>query len=105
MAKQTKEKKTQKKKRSKFNSFLYILMCAVIVGSFLRLIYIQAEQYNALRLRHENILEDYARARAQYYALNYQIAHFDSDAYIERLARDRLGWVRPNEIVFRQRTE
>ena len=95
----------EKKKRSKISTFLYLLMCAVIIGSFMRLMYIQAEQYNDLHARHAAILEDFDRARAEYYALSYQIAHFDSDAYVERLARNRWGWARPNEIVFRQRAE
>ena len=65
----------------------------------------QAENYNSLRALHDDIQGDFARARAEYYALSYQIAHFDSDTYVERLARDRWGWARPNEIVFRQRTD
>jgi len=98
------KKEQEKRKTNKFLTFLYLLMCVGIAAIFLRFISIQAESYSSLSAQHEAILEDYARARAEYYALNYQIAHFDSDAYVERLARDRLGWVRPTEIIFRQRT-
>jgi len=99
-------KKVQpKKKKSKAATFFYVLMCVAIIGAFMRFISLQADSYNSLRAQHEVILEDLDRARAEYYALSYQIAHFDSDTYIERLARERLGWVRPTEIVFRQRAE
>jgi len=99
------QKAQEKKKKSKISTFFYVLVCAVIIGAFARLIIFQADNYNEQRAQHEAILADLARARTEYYALRYQIANIDSDAYIERLARDRLGWARPNEIVFRQRMD
>jgi len=99
------KKAQEKKKKSKMSNFIFVLVCLVIIVSFARLIELQAESYNTLRAEHNRIEGELARAIAEFNALNYQIAHFDSDAYIERLARDRLGWARPNEIIFRQRTE
>lgn len=34
-------------------------------------------------------------------AIAIQLEYFDSNEYIERLARERLGMVRPNETIFR----
>ncbi|MCL2405075.1 MAG: septum formation initiator family protein [Defluviitaleaceae bacterium] len=99
------KKNTQTKKKSNmFYNIVFILVCLVIVGAFSRLIDRQSNRYNALRTVHDQIERQFAEERARYYTLSYQIAHFDSDAYIERLARERLGWARPNEIIFRQRT-
>jgi len=95
----------EKKKSNLFNNIIFALVCLVIVVAFARLIDRQSDVYNLRRAHYEHIQRQYAEARADYYALRYQIAHFDSDAYIERLARERLGWARPNEIVFRQRSE
>ena len=99
------KKSQEKKKKNKINNIVFILVCLVIVGSFSSLIVSQAASYNSLRAEHDRIEAELARARATYNSLRYQIAHFDSDAYIERLARDRLGWARPNEIIFRQRVD
>jgi len=74
-----------------------IIAFALFIGN-------QSASYNSLRTRYDYIARQYADARGEFYALSYQIAHFDSDAYVERLARERLGWARPNEIIFRQRT-
>jgi len=101
MAKQTQ----MKKKSNKLNNIVFLLVCVVILVAFFRFMSLQADVYNERRAQYDNFYRQYTEARAVFYGLRYQIAHFDSDAYIERLARERLGWARPNEIVFRQRTE
>ena len=93
------------KKKSKLGLLGFMVVCLVIVGAFSFFLINQAERYNALRAENDRIQAEISRVRASYNALSYRIAHFDSDAYIERLARDRFGWARPNEIVFRQLTE
>jgi len=99
-------KNSQARKKSNIlSNIVFLLVCIVLVGAFSRLISHQAASYNSLRALYEYTERQRADARAEYYALNYQIAHFDSDAYIERLARERLGWARPNEIIFRERSE
>jgi len=99
------KKPQEVKKKKRMSNLIFMLVCLVIVGAFFGLISRQAASYNSLRAQHDRIQADFARARAVYYTLNYRIAHFDSDAYIERLARERFGWVRNNEIVFRQRVD
>ena len=87
------------------NTFFFMLVCLVIIGAFSAFIVNRAAAYNSLRTEHARLQSQLDTARARYHALNYQIIHIDSDAYIERLARERFGWARANEIVFRQRTE
>ena len=105
MAKRNENRRRKEKPKRRMSNFLFMLVCLLILGGFVALITRQAASYNELRAEHIRIETELERAQATYNALRYQMAHFDSDAYIERLARDRLGWVRPNELVFRQRTE
>ena len=99
-------KKPKEKPRSRlFLNLVFALFCLLVAGAFTRLMFIQAERYNALRSVYASLDNELERARAREAYLNYQIAHFDSDAYIEMRARDRFGWVRPNELVFRRRVD
>jgi len=100
----TKQSNSKKEKRPMSN-FIFLLVCLSILAGFSALIIRQAAGYNDLRAESIQIENELENARAAYNALRYQMAHFDSDAYIEQLARDRLGWVRPNEIIFRRRVD
>ena len=97
--------KQKKKSKSKMNTLIFLLVCVLILGGFFGLISTQAARYNALRADYNQLQASIAREETIYEELRYQMAHFDSDAYIEELARRRLGWARPNEILFRQRWE
>ena len=90
-------------KKRRISSFLFIVFCLLILAAFSALITGQASHYNSLRADNNRYEAELARQLAIYEDLRYQMAHLDSDAYIERLARERLGWVRPNEIIFRRR--
>jgi len=95
-----KARKKRKKAKSKtiwaFSIFwvlLLVLTCALIIG--------QAGRYNELREVYDRVQAELAqeKARNEEYYLN--LTFFDREADIERQARERLGMVRPNEIVFR----
>jgi len=99
------QQKPEAKRPGKFSNIVFLLFCMLIIVVFLALMYFQVGSYNSLRAENNRIQTELARQEAIYEDLRYQMAHFDSDAYIEQLARDRLGWVRPNVIVFRRLTE
>jgi len=105
MATISKQKHDKEKKKIKPITIAYILLCVLIIGAFALFIAGQADRYNALQVQYYRIQEELTRAQAVYADLQYQMAHFDTDAYIEQLARERLGWVMPNEIVFRKITD
>ena len=95
----------QSRKGRRAANIVFALICVVMTIAFIRLMGHQSSVYNERRARYEHFDRQLTEAQAEYAALRYQIAHFDSDAYVERLARERLGWARPNEIIFRQRQE
>ena len=84
---------------------MYITCWIAILVMFAALIVTQAGTYNELRTDLNRILDEVAQEQAIYEDYNHQVIFFDSDAYIEALARERLGMVRPDEIVFRNIAE
>jgi cell division protein FtsB len=74
----------------------WIAILAMFAGLFVS----QAGNYNELNAHLTSIEADVERARAEVHNLQLQEAMFDSDLYIERLARNR-GMVHHGEIVFR----
>jgi cell division protein FtsB len=80
---------------------LYVMFWAAVLIMFAGLFVSQMESYNELQAELTRVNSNIALERAEYERLQHQLHLFDSDAYMEQLARDRLGMVRPNEIVFR----
>jgi cell division protein FtsB len=79
----------------------YIAFWGLIIIMFVGLIITQAGTYNELRASLDRLHENIAHEQAIAESLNVNMDFFDSDAYVERLARDLMGMVFPNEIVFR----
>ena len=92
--------KPKKKRKRPVYTFFFVSLWAVIVVMFAVLIITQAGRYNELRaeLDRVNALVDMERATLE--DLEMQLLFFDSDAHVERLARERLGMVRQNELIF-----
>ncbi|MCL1845606.1 MAG: septum formation initiator family protein [Defluviitaleaceae bacterium] len=80
--------------------FYYIFWAAILI--LLGALFVsQMEIYNELRADLTRLNADVEREQDRYRSLTYELERLDRDDYIERLARDILGMVRPNEIVFR----
>ena len=101
MAKNTQEQPSNNKLRN----IVCILFCVFVLTVSLIYISRQTAAYNDLRARNDSIQQDLARQVTIYEDLIYQMTNFDSDAYIEALARQRFGWVRGDEIVFRMMSD
>ena len=67
---------------------------------FAGMLVIQTGRYNDYRLELDRVLTDLLSEQQNYAQLQEQIIYYESDAYIEQLARDQLGFVKPDEIVF-----
>jgi cell division protein FtsB len=83
---------------------LYIIFWSAILIMFGGLFVGQMENYNALSAELTRINALVAEEQAEAEQLDIQLTFFDSDAYMEYLARRR-GMVRPNEIIFRNIAE
>ena len=81
-------------------NFFFVTFWSVIVVMFTVLIVTQATRYNVLRAELESIQAEIAAERALEADLEMRLLFLDSDAIIEREARQRLGMVRHNELVF-----
>ncbi|MCL2356420.1 MAG: septum formation initiator family protein [Defluviitaleaceae bacterium] len=84
--------------------FYYIFWATILILLF-ALFITQMENYNELRAEYTRLNAEIERERAENLRLTEHIDSLDSDAYVERFARDVLGMVRPNEIVFRNTAE
>lgn len=94
------ERKVIQKKENPIVMGLYITFWVSILVMFFLLFLNQMESYNTLRADLTRLEAEVAQAQAEAYSLELQLTLFDSDVYLEYLARRR-GMVRPNEIVFR----
>ena len=89
-----------KKRRRKLNLFLYIPFWLLIAGVFTGLVITQMSRYEYYCRDLERLRAELAREQQIAYDLIYRRAFYESDAYIEQLARERLGFVRQDEIIF-----
>ena len=95
------EKKERRKKPLAKWMLIFALFWLVIIGVSFAVVSNQARQYNQLRAEALRVQANVDNQKAINEALYDQVAFFDSDAYIEARARERLGMVRPTEIVIR----
>ena len=84
---------------------LYFAFWAAIIFMFAWHFFSQMGEYNELRSEFLRTNTKISAAQAERERLEFELTFFDSDAYLEQLARERLGMARPNEIVFRNIAE
>jgi len=89
-----------KKPKSKMR-WVFLLFWFAVAGLSFVLVVRLAGQYNELRANYWHVRAQVDAEEARNHELRLRMEFDDGDAYIERLARERLGMVRPNEIVFR----
>ncbi len=84
---------------SKLNKFYFVTMIFIILSFSTYLFY----KYDTL-LEYDNKINELNEkinlANEENEELNYQTEYKNSDEYIEKLARDKLGMVKNNEIIF-----
>ncbi len=89
-----------KKKRARRWLWLYLLVWLFTVVMFSGVIFMQVSDYNNFRqelARSEAELENETQIQED---LRDEMVYNDSDAYIEKIAREQLGLVKPDEILF-----
>ena len=89
-----------KKTKPKFSNKLYIVFWATIAFAFLFFTAIQAEKYFS-NLKSIALLEMQIEAESRRKAdLSRDFEYFRSDSFVERVAREQLGFIKSNEIIF-----
>ena len=91
------EKKPDNKIRS--NAF-FALVVTVMCGFFVAIVSVQIQRDNILDAKISALQEDINRQKEEGEDLEKQIKFRDSDEFVEKIARERLNMVKPNEIVF-----
>jgi len=85
--------------KSAFRIFL-VTLCVLCVGMTLLYAYPRYREYERLRveaLELERLIEEEHKRQAQ---ILHDIENSMSDANVERVARERLGFIKSNEIIF-----
>ena len=94
-----------KRARKRIRMLFYIPFWILIISMFGGLIILQLSSYMAYRQELDGLLAMLEEEQQVAVDLRHRQAFYESDAYIEMLARERLGFVRQDEIVFRNIVE
>ena len=94
-----------KKRKKKGRMYLYIPFWLLIAGAFAGLLVVQMARYEDYRRELDRLRAELVREQQIAEDLRHRQAFYESDAYIERLAREILGFVRQDEIIFRNIAE
>jgi cell division protein FtsB len=78
----------------------YIFLWLLVASAFAGLAVVQYSRYDNYARELERLRASIEQERRTASDIEYQRAFYDSDAYVEQLAREWLGFVRPDEIVF-----
>lgn len=85
--------------RMKITPRFFIVLAVLLLTVYLVYGYVQGfVRMRALRLQIEHVQRDIAELELRNAELQERIALYDSDAFIERAAREELGLVGPGEI-------
>lgn len=100
MNEQTKQKLMNFLKRF----WILIIFCLVmLVGVFILIE--QQSELNAVKQRNEQLSSEVNKLEKQCENLEGELSFAGSDSYSEDAARDKLGWVKEDEIVFKEGDE
>ena len=99
------EKKKRMKKSRKASAlfvrvFLLVFVCAVSVG-----IGKQAVRYQAVKEELAVVIAEIKEEQEKQMNFETRKEYYTGDVYIEQVAREQLGMVKPNEIIYINRSE
>ena len=91
--------KLKRKRRPRWG--LYISFWLLIIGVVTGLAVTQMSRFEGYQQQLARLEAELAREEQIGQDLRYRQAFYESDAYIERLAREMLDFIRHDEIIFR----
>ncbi|MBM6829857.1 septum formation initiator family protein [Anaerotignum lactatifermentans] len=92
--------KTRRMDRLFIRAFLVVFVGAVGVG-----MYWQMQEYRALQREAAELEQQIAQEQERALDFEAQKEYYNSDSYIEQIAREKLGLVKSNEILYINRGE
>lgn len=81
-------------------AFMVVFLTAVGINAGM-----QFKRYRALKAEEARILAAIEDANEETMEIEADRAYYASDAYIEKIAREQLGLLKPNEVLFINRAE
>lgn len=84
-------------------SVKFIVLAAVVVFSAV-MIALKVDELGAMQAKHAQLVQQEKTLSEQLEELENQENYIESDAYAEKIAREKFGWVKDGEILFK-RTE
>ncbi len=63
----------------------------------------QIELYNNLTLKKNTLEQELAFLESDIHNLNYELELVNTEEYMEKVAREKLGYIKPNEFIFREK--
>lgn len=95
-----KQKETTREKRGFWRGLRWILLGAVGLYAIVT-IFLQQGTINAQQQRRQELTEHRGELEEQLAFLENEKSYIGSDSYMEKTAREKLGWVKEGEIVFK----
>lgn len=87
--------KSRKKSGWFVRIFFLIFVLAVIVG-----VYWQYQKYRALQVEMADLEQQIAQEQQKMLDFEAKKDYYNSDSYIEQIAREKLGLVKSNEVLY-----
>ena len=92
--------KKESDKKSVFKDKLIILFLCCVILMFCFINYAERKNYNKLSFEAKKIMYDIKTEKAKKSDLSRQKNIYNSDSYVEKIARQKLGMIKSDEIVF-----
>lgn len=86
--------------KKNFRIKLFPLLSFFLVSSFVIVNYVQYKNYVKVNNEIKKILNDIDKENLRHQNLQAQIKSCDSNEYIEKIAREKLGMIKSDEIIF-----
>ncbi|MCL2664002.1 MAG: septum formation initiator family protein [Defluviitaleaceae bacterium] len=93
-------KRAKKINKKRIGAILFLLLWVFMAVFFSAATAMQMSRYNVYRRELVRLEEELFAERMRTVELEEQIAYYDSDAYIEQLARELLGFIKEDEFIF-----
>lgn len=96
---------SKKNSKTKLITKLYRIFMIVFLCSVFIYISTSYNKYSILKQKEDKLLLEIKEKEQQNVVLNGKLELYQTDAYIEEIARDKLGYIKSNERIYINRTK